>query len=165
MSTSTNKPDLSSLTMPRKILVVAALVLLVDSFLPWYHVSVSALGVHVSANASGWHEVGTVVWLLTIVLLVAEATRIFGVLPLDDARAELLSLAIAALTLLFGLIYVIQRLSDGHLGYGFYIGIVAMVALGYAAFGMYREGDAMTTLKNLQSPGAGSGDAGAPPTA
>ena len=164
MSTSTNKPDLSSITMPRKILIVAALVLLVDSFLPWYHVSVSALGVHVSANASGWHEVGTVVWLLTIVLLVVEACRIFAVLPLDEPRAELLSLAVAAITLIFGLIYVIQRLGDGHLGFGFYIGVVALVALAYGAYGMYRSGDAMTTLKNLQSSGGG-GDAGAPPTA
>jgi hypothetical protein len=164
MSTSTNKPDLSSITMPRKVLLVAALVLLVDSFLPWYHVSVSALGVHVSANASGWHEVGTVVWLLTIVLLVVEACRIFGVLPLDEARGELLSLAVAAITLVFGVIYVIQRLSDGHLGFGFYIGVVALVALAYGAYGMYRAGDAMSTLKNLQSSGGGS-DAGAPPTA
>jgi hypothetical protein len=162
MSTSTNKPDLSSLTTPRRILLVAALVLLVDSFLPWYHVSIDALGVHVSSSASGWHEVGTVVWLLTIVLLVVEACRLFAVLPLDEARAELVTLGLTAATLLFGLIYVIQRLSDGHLGFGFYIGVIALVALGYGAFAMYRSGDAMTTLKNLQAPGGN--DAGTPPT-
>jgi hypothetical protein len=157
MSTSTNKPDLASLSTPRRILLVAALVLLVASFLPWYHVSIFG----VSANASGWHEVGTVAWLLTIVLLVVEACRLFGVLPLDSARAELLSLAVAAATLLFGLIYVIQRLSDGHLGFGFFVGVVGLVALALGAFGMYRDGDAATTLRNLQSSRGG----GTPPTA
>ena len=67
-------------------------------------------------------------------------------------------------TLVFGVIYVIQRLSDGHLGFGFYIGVIALVALAYGAYGMYRSGNAMSTLKDLQSSGGGS-DAGAPPTA
>lgn len=157
----TTTKDLSSLSTPRKIALAAAVVLLIDSFLPWYHISIGVIG---SVNASGWHGVGVVAWLLTIVLLALEGSRIAGMLPLDDARAELATLAAAAGVVLFGLIYVIVRLSDGYLGFGFYIGLVALVVLAVGAFGMFRSGDAMGTLKNLQaSPGSPGGDAGPTP--
>src|SRR6266849_2371721 len=52
-----------------KIIVPAAVVLLIDSFLPWYHVSVS-LGVlgSVSANRSGWQSPGAI-WSILAMLL------------------------------------------------------------------------------------------------
>lgn len=152
-----NTKDLADLSGARKLILGAAVVLLVDSFLAWYHVSIGTA----SANASGWHDIGPVAWVLTIALLVVEGCRIAGVLPLDDARAELLSLALAAAVLLFGLIYVIQRLSDGYLGYGFWIGLVAFIVLGVGAYGVFRSGDAMTTLKSMQASSGGGGTGGA----
>lgn len=151
--------SLDTLSTGRKILLGAAIVLLIDSFLPWYHASVTFLGHTVSVSASGWHQLGTVAWLFVIVLLVVEAARLAGALPLDAARSELVSLAAAALALLFGVIYVIQRLSDGSLGFGFYIGVIGLIALAYGAYECYRSGDAATTIKTMQGGPADRGPA------
>lgn len=144
--------DLSSLSTPRKLVLGAAALLLIDSFLPWYHISLGALGGGVSA--SGWHGVGTIAWLLAIVLIAVEGGRIFDVLPLGEARAELASLAAAAGVLLFGVIYVIVRLSDGYLGFGFWIGVVGLIVLGVGAYGAFRSGDALATAKGLKAAAA-----------
>lgn len=145
-----SKPDpkaaVASLGRSRQILLASAVVLLVASFLPWYSFD---FGI-VSTSASGWHGVGVIAWLFLLVLLVLEVTRIFGVLPLDDTRANLASLGAAAVTLIFGLIFVIIRLSDGHLGFGFFLGLIALVGLGVGGFLQFKESDAQKALKDLQ---------------
>lgn len=151
---------LDSLTLGRKITLVAAVVLLIDSFLPWYHASISIAGYHSSASQSGWHQIGVVAWLLVIVLLAIEGARLAGALPLEEAQANLASIAASALVLLFGVIYVIVRLSDGYLGFGFYIGIVGLVALAYGAFETYRSSDAAGTIKSMQQSSGGGADSG-----
>jgi hypothetical protein len=142
---------LETLSTGRKVLLGAAIVLLIDSFLPWYHASVSFAGYHASASASGWHQLGVIAWLFVIVLLVVEGARIAGALPLDEARSELASLAAAALVLLFGIIFVIQRISDGHLGFGWYVGVVGLIALAYGAYDGYKSGNAAATIKSMQN--------------
>ncbi len=42
-------------------------------------------------SASGWHGVGVVAWLLVIVLVALESSRMARVLPLGEGRAELAS--------------------------------------------------------------------------
>jgi len=150
---------LDSLTLGRKITLVAAIVLLIDSFLPWYHASISVAGYHASASESGWHQIGVVAWLFVIVLLAVEAARLTGMLPLEEAQANLASLAASALVLLFGVIYVIVRLSDGYLGFGFYIGVLGLIALAYGAFETYRSSDAAGAIKSMQQ-SSGSAESG-----
>lgn len=144
---------LTDVSMPRKLVLGAAIVLFINSFLPWYHVSFRGLG---GVSANGWHGVGVLAWLLVIVLLALEGSRIAGVLPLDEGRAELASLAAAAGAALFGLIYVIVRLTDGYLGFGFYIGLVGLLVLAYGAYALYRTGAAASAMKDLGKPSAGS---------
>ncbi|PRZ41960.1 hypothetical protein CLV47_10788 [Antricoccus suffuscus] len=139
---------LAGISMPRKIVAGAGVVLLINSFLPWYHISIGGFG---GASASGWHGLGVITWLLVIGLLAIEGARAGGVLPLNDGQAELASLAASAGAVVFGLIYVIVRLSDGHLGFGFYIGILALAGLAYGALRLFQAGAAMTALKGLQS--------------
>lgn len=148
--------DFAGVSMPRKLCLGAAVVLLINSFLPWYNISFGGLG---GVSANGWHGAGVLAWLLVIVLLAVEGARIAGVLPLDDARAELASLAAACGAAAFGLLFVIVRLSDGHLGIGFYIGLITLLALTFGAFLLYRSGTAVTALKNLAT-SSGEQDAG-----
>ena len=146
--------DLKNISMPRKVTLGAGVVLLIASFLPWYHISIGGFG---GVSANGWHGLGVIAWLLVIALLVLEGCRIAGVLPLEEDQAELASLAAAAGAVVFGLIYVLVRLIDGHLGFGLFIGVVALAALAFGAFGLYRSGSAMAALKGLQkSPGKDS---------
>ena len=142
----TGTPQLSTGQM---ILLGSAVVLLIGSFLPWYHVSFMG----VSGNASGWHQVGTFAWLLVIIGLVVEAARVFGMLPLDAAKGALASAGINALAALFVLIFIIVRISDGHVGFGFYVGIVGLIGLVYGLVGLVKSGDVMNTAKSLQNNG------------
>lgn len=139
---------LAGMSMPRKLIAGAGVVLLIDSFLPWYHFSVGGFG---GASASGWHGVGVVAWLFVIALLAVEGTRIAGVLPLEEGRADIATLAGAAGTVLFGLIYVLIRLTDGYLGFGFFIGVIALAALAFGTWKFVQESDVVTELKGLQS--------------
>lgn len=136
---------------PRLVLPGAALLLLISSFLPWYHISIEGFGVSESVNESGWHEMGTFVFLLTIVLLAFEGVRMAGVLPLENAKADLVSVGLAAAVVLFGLIFVIIRLSDGYLGFGFWIGLIALIGVGAGAFLTLKSGGAMGALKEIQA--------------
>lgn len=131
------------------VLLGSAIVLLVASFLPWYHIE---LGI-VSASATGWHGVGVVAWLFLLVLIGLEVAALFGALPLDAARANLAILAAAGATVLFGVIYVIVRLADGYLGFGFFLGVLGLIGLGVGAFLQFRDSDAQAALKDLQKPG------------
>ena len=137
---------LARMNTGQKVLLGAAVVLLIDSFLPWYHISFMS----VSRSQNGWHQMGTLAWLLVIVLLVVEGARVAGALPLDAAKGALASAAAGALAVLFGLIFVIQRLTDGYLGFGVWIGIVGLIALAYGVFDLVRSGNVMDTVKSMQ---------------
>lgn len=139
---------LAGMSMPRKIVAGAGAVLLINSFLPWYHVSLGGFG---GVSANGWHGVGVVTWLFVIALLAVEGTRLAGVLPWKDEQSDVVLLAASAGAVLFGLIYVIVRLSEGHLGFGFYIGVLGLAALGFGAFRLFQAGDALAVLKSWQS--------------
>jgi hypothetical protein len=151
-------PPSNALSVPKLVLPGAALLLLISSFLPWYHISMFG----VSAGASGWHQIGVVAWLLTIVLVAYEGARLAGVVPLDAAKADLATVGIAALTLLFGIIYVIVRLSDGAVGFGLWIGVIAMVGVGVGAFLTLQSGGAKTAFEDLRNQ-AQQNQGGTPP--
>lgn len=146
------KLDLSALSLPRKVMLGSALLLLVVSFLPWYSIDIGL----VSVNENGWHQLGVLAWLFAVVIIAVEALVLFGALPLDEDRGALLSLGAAALTLLFGLIYVIQRLSDGYLGFGFFLGLVGLVALGAGTWLRFKESNAQETIRRMQGGTTGS---------
>lgn len=151
--TSNNK--LAGMSMPRKIVLGSSVVLLINSFLPWYYASLGPFG---SVSANGWHGLGVVAWLLVIAALAVEGTRIAGVLPLADGRADLATMAAAGGAAVFGLIYVIVRLSQGALGFGIYLGVFALLVLAYGAYRLFKSGSAMAALKDLQAPAGGAAD-------
>jgi uncharacterized membrane protein HdeD (DUF308 family) len=159
----------SAVAGPRLLVPGAALLLLISSFLPWYHVAVFG----VSVNQSGWHQIGVVAWIFAILLLAYEGARLAGVVPLDPARADLATVALAALTLLFGVIFLIVRFSDGYIGWGLWVGVVGMIALAAGAVLVFRSGDAMGAARSLQaqaqaqaqqSRGSATPPPGTPPT-
>ncbi len=133
-----------------KIIVPAAVLLLIDSFLPWYHASVS-LGVlgSVSISRSGWQSPGALWSILAMVLgLVMAATIVVSrfttmkmpALPAGVTWARVqLGLGVAAAV--FVLLKIVNESSS--MSYGFFIGIIcvaALVAGGGLLFQTEREG-------------------------
>ena len=127
--------DLAALPSTRKITLGAGVLLLIDSFLPWYHASAGPF----SVSLAGWHQIGTIAWILLIALLIWEGTRIAGVAPVTGRRADLFSAVGALVVVAVGVIFVIQRLSDGNLGFGFWLGVLLLIAVGVTAFTTFKE--------------------------
>jgi hypothetical protein len=122
--------QLKALSTPRKVFLAAAVLLLIDSFLPWYHASVGPF----SASLSGWHQLGTFAWVLLIALLVWEGARLAGVARVSRGKADLYSSLGALAVVAVGAIFCVQRLTDGALGIGFWLGVVLLIVLGVTAY-------------------------------
>lgn len=131
-----------NLGIGEKIIVVAGLVLLIDSFLPWYSVDLGPFG---SVSRSGWESPGAI-WsilavLVGLVMVAAIAIRTFSPATLPDNISGVtwpkihLGAGIAVAVLV--LIKLLDESSS--LGFGFYIGIICAAALAVGGVLMYRE--------------------------
>lgn len=151
MSTSS---ELSTLSAPRKLLLGSGVLLLINSFLPWYHFSISGFGRTFSDSASGWNQLGTLVWIVLIATLVWEGLRIARVAPLQGARADLATAAAAALTLVLGVIFVLIRLFDGNLGIGFWLGVLLFIVFGLATAQLFQASGGQEAVREVQAEAA-----------
>lgn len=158
----------------------ATVLLLISSFLPWYHVTDSYRGhktppdalysaaMHASAgahsvSANGWHQIGVAAWIFAILLLVAAALKAAGVLPIPAPMAALAEAALSALTLLFVLIYLIVRLSGGFYGWGMWVGLVLFLVLGGLTVLNVLKGGVLQGFKQLQAGAAAQQNPGGTP--
>jgi hypothetical protein len=124
-----------------QLLLVAGILLLIDSFLDWQQVSV----VGISAGASMWHGVGVVAGLLLIALLVWEVAQVTGVvrnleLPVS---AALISVALAVGTAVFTIIKFLVANEARH--WPAWIGLI--LAVGIAVGGWLRYSEVPTTAQ------------------
>lgn len=147
MSTSS---ELSALSAPRKLLLGSGVLLLINSFLPWYHVSIMGF----SSSASGWNQLGTLVWIVLIATLIWEGVRLAGVAPIHGARADLVTVAAAGLTLVLGVIYVLIRLFDGSLGIGFWLGVLLFIVFGVAIAQLFQASGGQAAVREVQAEAA-----------
>ena len=151
-----------ALGLGEKIILIAGVVLLIASFLPWYSVDLGPFG---SVSRNGWESPGALWSIVPVFIGLAMA----GVIALKTFTAVQLPndvggqswarvhLAGGALALLFVVIKFLNESS--HLSFGFYLGLVAAAALAAAGFLMYRaEGG---TLPGMPGGGvSGGGPAG-----
>jgi hypothetical protein len=143
--------EFKSLADGQKTIVVAAVVLFIAGFLPWYHVggSVTVGGVSIgnlpSINRNGWQSPGAMWSVLPILIGLAMAAVVVvrkvgkeGTLPNDVGGVTwpkiLLGGGIA------GLVCLALKLLNhsGNLSYGFYLGFVAVAALAVGGYLEYR---------------------------
>lgn len=131
-----------ALGIGEKIIIVAGLLLFIDGFLPWYSIDLGPFG---SATRSGWQSPGAFWSMLAIVIGLAMAVVVIlkGLTEVeipDNVGGQswpriLLGGGVAALVLL-----VIKFLNESsYLGFGFYLGFIAAIALAVAGFLMFRE--------------------------
>ena len=126
-----------------QIIVIAAIVLFIDGFLPWYSVDLGAFG---SIDRNGWESPGAFWSMLTILIglamggvIVARALTAAGTIPdnISGYTWPKILLGAGGVAALFVIIKLINESS--HLAFGFYLGIICVAALCAGAYLIYQE--------------------------
>src|SRR5918992_4991179 len=155
-------PNLSALSRGTQVLAAAALLLLIDTFLPWQSIELPLELGDVSQNA--WHGFwGVVMGLMVIVLLAWVIARIMDVRLPVEVPDGIVTIALGGLILLFALI---KNLADDYSTIWSYIGVLLAAAVAYGAWLRYQEaGGTVESLKaaipRQQTAGGAGAGAGA----
>jgi len=138
--------QLQALSTARKLILGGAILLLIDTFLDWQHVSVSLGGQELaSGGQSAWHGFwGVVLGLMTVALIVWVIVRMFGVELPEGVPEGLVALVLGGLILLFAIIKV---LADDYVHWPAYVGIVLAAVVAFGAWQNFQEsGESMPSL-------------------
>jgi len=131
-----------ALGIGEKIIIVAAVVLFIDGFLPWYSIDLGPLG---DFTRNGWESPGAI-WSILAVLIGLVMGGVVVVKGLTATEMPdnvggftwpkiMLGGGVAALLFL-----VIKLLNESsYMGFGFYLGIICAAALAAGGFLMFRE--------------------------
>ncbi len=140
-----------------QLMLVGAVLLFVDLFLPWQDFDIGDLG-----QFSGWRGVGVIVGILTIVLLAWLIVRLASVnIPLPVSSAMTAAL-IGTLILIFTVIKMLTILGDETTIWA-WIGLVLAVLIAVGAFQVVQEAGGVDQLKSEAS-SLGSQGGSAPAT-
>jgi len=144
--------DISKATMGSKIVGIAGILLIIDSFLGWQKACVSDIvggltGIpNVCVHASAWGGdggwAGTIMGILLIVLVIWEVVQLAGMasnvnLPIAPSKGSAyLGFAVAA----FGVIkFIIVLISDFKPTLFAWIGLVLIIGVGYGSWMKFQE--------------------------
>jgi hypothetical protein len=131
-----------ALGIGEKIIIIAAVILFIDGFLPWYSVDLGPFG---NYTRSGWQSPGAI-WSIFAVLLGLAMGAVVVLKGLTEVEVPenvsgfswpkiMLGGGVAAVVLL-----AIKLLNESsYLGFGFYLGIICAAALAVGGFLMFRE--------------------------
>jgi hypothetical protein len=135
-----------SMSLGEKIILIAAPLLLINSFLPWYDVELCFGDICASETRSGWESPGAI-WsiLATLIAIImggvivltrftnVEVPRDFG----NNITWPKIMLGLGVAAALFVLLKLLNESS--YLGFGFYLGILLVAALVVGGFLMFQE--------------------------
>jgi len=150
-----------------QLMLIGAVLLFIDLFLPWQDFDVGGLAdeLGVDATFSGWRGIGFVVGLLTIVVLAWLIVRIASVdipLPVSTAMTGAL---LGTLILIFTVIKLLTILGDEATLWA-WVGVALAVLIAVGAFMTVQEAGGVDTLRNeASSLGGSSGRTAAAPEA
>jgi hypothetical protein len=133
-----------------QLMLVGSVLLLIDSFLNWQQVDVTLGGeTIVSGGVSGWHGVGIIMGLLTIVLIVWLVVRLAAAhikLPVSDAMTG------AMLGFLILIFTVIKFLVDNEFRHWpAWIGLLLAIVIAVGAWLAVQEAGGVQTLQTEAS--------------
>jgi hypothetical protein len=132
--------QLTALSTGRKLLLAAAVLLLVDTFLAWQKVEVD-LGDFggVSASANAWHGLwGVLLGLATIAIVVWVGARTFGVDLPGSLPDGLVTLALGAVVFVSALL---KNLVDDYSAWASYVGVLLAAGVAYGAWLAFGESE------------------------
>jgi hypothetical protein len=133
--------NIAELGRGTQLLLVAGILLLIDSFLDWQQVSAGGI----SAGASMWHGVGVVAGLLLIALLVWEVAQVTGVIRNLElpVSAAIISVGLAVGTAAFTVVKFLVANEARH--WPAWIGLI--LAVGIAIGGWLKYNEVPTTAR------------------
>jgi hypothetical protein len=148
---------LADLSTGTKLLLAAAALLLIDTFLPWQRPSVEIGDVEIAAaNINAWHGFwGVVLGLLTIALLVWIGLRVAGVAVNVDLPAPEPTLVAIVGGLIF-LFALVKNLVDDYSAWASYVGLVLAAGVAVGAWLRMQEGGERVTSNAPTAPSEGS---------
>ena len=131
-----------ALSIGEKTIIIAAVVLFIDGFLPWYSIDLGPFG---DFTRNGWESPGAIWSILAIIVglvmggVIAVKLSTEAVIPenVGGVTWPKIFLGGGVATLVLVLIKMLNESSN--LGYAFYIGIIATAALAVAGFLMYTQ--------------------------
>jgi hypothetical protein len=137
----------NALSRGSKVMLVAGVLLLIDTFFAWQQIEVEEFGIEASQNA--WNGFfGVMLGLLTVALVAWLAAKLAGIelrLPVSDA---MLGALVAAIILVFTLIKV---LDDEFTHFWAYVGLVLAAIIAVGSWLNIQEAGGMDTLKSEAS--------------
>ena len=130
--------QLKGLSLGRKLILGAGVLLFIDTFFAWQKASVSVSGVTiVSATQNAWHGFwGVMLGLLTIALLLWVGARAFGVALPANIPDGLATLALGGLIVLFALL---KTVTESYSHWPSYVGIVLGAGVAAGAWLAFQE--------------------------
>jgi len=140
--------DMAALSMATKGVLITGILLLIASFLPWQKECFEVAGVPAfCGKASAWNGSGSffglMMGILLIVLLLFEVSKLANMsmqLPIAPSKASAyLGFAVVA----FGVIKFLRVITNNP-GFGAWIGIILLAALGYFSFLFMKAEEAAT---------------------
>ena len=153
--------DMAKITTASKIVMVAGILLLVDSFLSWQKVcfDTGVLG-DICAKANAWGGsggwAGVIMGILLIILLIWEGTQL-AEMPMNLSIGVTPTKGTAYLgfaVVIFGLLkFIFAITNEGSLGA--WIGLVLLIAIGYGSWMKFQEPETVAA-----PPASGGSDGG-----
>jgi hypothetical protein len=142
--------QLNALSLGRKLILGAGVLLLLDSFLDWQHVSASFGGVTVGGGRSAWHGFwGILMVLMLLALLAWTIARAFGVTLPEQVPDGLATLALGVLIPLFALI---KAISDDYVHWPAWVGVILGAVIAYGAWQVFAESGEKLPSMQAQDP-------------
>jgi len=147
--------DWRGLSTGRKVLLAGGLLLFIDLFLDWQQRCGSTVIGNICVSRTGWHGIGILVGLLTIVMIAWEAIGAFKIDLGDAVRnlpTALVSAALAAAVTLFTVIEFLTHNEIRH--WPAWLGLILAIVIAIGGWLRFSEGEpaATTTTTSPTTP-------------
>ena len=130
------------LGLGEKIILIAGPLLFIDSFLPWYDVDLGPFG---SVSRTAWQSPGAL-WSMLAVFIGLVMTGLVAAVRLGNVKLPEMPQGVTWGRIMLGLggaacCFVVLKLisESSFLGFGFYIGIILVIALAAGGFLTFQE--------------------------
>lgn len=132
---------INQMTLGEKLAVGGAALMLIASFLPWYSIDIGEFG---SFSRNGWQSPGAIWSVLAVIISVGFAgviiARKFGNVQLPDLGQFTWGQAALAAGGAVPLFIIIKLVSESSfMAFGFFLGIIAAVAVAAGGYFRYTE--------------------------
>jgi len=122
------------LTLGRKLVLGAGVLLFIDLFLPWQSWNLGPFG---TRSVSGWHGFwGVLVGLLTAAIVGWTAARVLGIDPPQNIPDGTVTLGLGALIVLFALV---ENIADDYSAWASYVGVLLAAVVAYGSWLVFSD--------------------------